>query len=88
MEYDVIVVGGGHAGMEACFATAHMGLKTLLITLNKNMISNMPCNPSIGGSAKGIVVREIDALGGQMGKCADQGKIQIKRLVLALIIND
>ena len=48
MEYDVIVVGGGHAGMEACFATAHMGLKTLLVTLNKNMISNMPCNPSIG----------------------------------------
>ena len=60
MEYDVIVVGGGHAGMEACFSSAHMGLNTLLITLNKKMISNMPCNPSIGGSAKGIVVREIE----------------------------
>lgn len=80
MEYDVIVVGGGHAGMEACFATAHMGLNTLLITLNKNMISNMPCNPSIGGSAKGIVVREIDALGGMMGIGADYGCLQMKML--------
>lgn len=80
MEYDVIVVGGGHAGMEACFATAHMGLKTLLVTLNKNMISNMPCNPSIGGSAKGIVVREIDALGGMMGIGADFGCLQMKML--------
>ena len=80
MEYDEIVVGGGHAGMEACFATAHMGLKTLLVTLNKNMISNMPCNPSIGGSAKGIVVREIDALGGMMGIGADFGCLQMKML--------
>lgn len=78
--YDVIVVGGGHAGMEACFASAHMGLKTLLITLNKKMISNMPCNPSIGGSAKGIVVREIDALGGMMGRGADFGCLQMKML--------
>ncbi|MDY2574564.1 MAG: tRNA uridine-5-carboxymethylaminomethyl(34) synthesis enzyme MnmG [Bacilli bacterium] len=80
MEYDVIVVGGGHAGMEACFSSAHMGLNTLLITLNKKMISNMPCNPSIGGSAKGIVVREIDALGGMMGKGADLGCLQMKML--------
>lgn len=80
MDYDVIVVGGGHAGMEACFASAHMGLKTLLITLNKKMISNMPCNPSIGGSAKGIVVREIDALGGMMGIGADFGCLQMKML--------
>ena len=80
MDFDVIVVGGGHAGMEACFASAHMGLKTLLITLNKKMISNMPCNPSIGGSAKGIVVREIDALGGMMGKGADLGCLQMKML--------
>ena len=78
--YDVIVVGGGHAGVEACCASAHMGLSTLLITLNKKMISNMPCNPSIGGSAKGVVVREIDALGGMMGKAADHEYLQMKML--------
>ena len=79
-EYKVIVVGGGHAGVEACAACAHMGLATLLITLNKKMISNMPCNPSIGGSAKGIVVREIDALGGMMGIAADHEYLQMKML--------
>lgn len=79
-KYDVIVVGGGHAGVEACAASAHMGLSTLLITLNKKMISNMPCNPSIGGSAKGIVVREVDALGGMMGIAADYDYLQIKML--------
>ena len=79
-DYDIIVVGGGHAGMEAAFASAHMGMKTLLITLNFEKMSNMPCNPSIGGSAKGIVVREIDALGGMMGKGADKGALQIKLL--------
>ena len=78
--YDVIVVGGGHAGVEACAASAHMGLNTLLITLNKKMISNMPCNPSIGGSAKGVVVREIDALGGMMGIAADHEYLQMKML--------
>ncbi len=78
--YDVIVVGGGHAGVEASHACAKMGLVTLLITLNKKMISNMPCNPSIGGSAKGIVVREIDALGGLMGIGADYDYLQIKML--------
>ena len=78
--YDVIVVGGGHAGVEACAASAHMGLSTLLITLNKKMISNMPCNPSIGGSAKGVVVREIDALGGMMGIAADHEYLQMKML--------
>lgn len=80
MDYQVIVVGGGHAGVEACLASAHMGLSTLLITLNKKMIANMPCNPSIGGSAKGIVVREIDALGGLMGIAADHEYLQIKML--------
>ena len=79
-EYQVIVVGGGHAGVEACAASAHMGLNTLLITLNKKMISNMPCNPSIGGSAKGIVVREVDALGGMMGIGADHEYLQMKML--------
>ena len=79
-DYDVIVVGGGHAGCEASFACAHRGDKTLLITLNIKMAANMPCNPSIGGSAKGIVVREIDALGGMMGKICDQEYLQMKML--------
>lgn len=80
VNYDIIVVGGGHAGLEAAFAAAHLGKQTLLITLNINMMGNMPCNPSIGGSAKGIVVREIDALGGMMGKAADHQYLQIKML--------
>lgn len=79
-DYDVIVVGGGHAGSEASLACAHRGDKTLLISLNIKMMANMPCNPSIGGSAKGIVVREIDALGGFMGKVCDQEYLQMKML--------
>ncbi len=79
-DYDIIVVGGGHAGLEAAFASAHLGHKTLLLTLNFEKIGNMPCNPSIGGSAKGIVVREIDALGGMMGKIADLNYLQMKML--------
>ena len=78
--YDVIVVGGGHAGCEASLSSARLGNKTLLITGNINNIADMPCNPSIGGSAKGIVVREIDALGGEMGRCADKSLLQIKML--------
>ena len=78
--YDVIVVGGGHAGVEACLAASNMGLKTLLVTGNLNMVASMPCNPSIGGPAKGVVVREIDALGGYMGKNADRCQIQRKML--------
>lgn len=78
--YDVIVVGGGHAGCEASLACAKRGEKTLLITLNLKMAANMPCNPSIGGSAKGIVVREIDALGGSMGKVCDMEYLQMKML--------
>ena len=80
MDYSVIVVGGGHAGLEAAFAAANMGEKTLLLSLNFKKIGNMPCNPSIGGSAKGIVVREIDALGGMMGKVADVDYLQMKML--------
>ena len=78
--YEVIVVGGGHAGCEASLACARKGHKTLLITGNINNIADMPCNPSIGGSAKGIVVREIDALGGEMGRNADKSLLQIKML--------
>ena len=78
--YDVIVIGGGHAGCEACLATSKMGLKTLLVTGNLNMVGSMPCNPSIGGPAKGVVVREIDALGGYQGKNADLCQIQTKML--------
>ena len=78
--YDVIVVGGGHAGCEACLATSRKGHTTLLVTGNIKNIADMPCNPSIGGSAKGIVVREIDALGGEMGRNADKSLLQIKML--------
>ena len=80
MIYDVIVVGGGHAGCEASLACARRNKRTLLITGNINNIADMPCNPSIGGSAKGIVVREIDALGGEMGYNADKTHLQIKML--------
>ena len=80
MKYDVIVVGGGHAGCEASHAAAKMGVKTLLITSNINNIADMPCNPSIGGTAKGIIVRDVDALGGLMGIVADKSHIQIKML--------
>lgn len=78
--YDVIVVGGGHAGIEASHIAAKMGKKTLLITGNIKNIGDMPCNPSIGGTAKGIIVREVDALGGLMGRIADVSHIQIKML--------
>ena len=78
--YEIIVVGGGHAGCEAAYASAKKGHKTLLITSNIKNIADMPCNPHIGGSAKGIVVREIDALGGIMGKVADKTHLQIKML--------
>ncbi len=78
--YDVIVIGAGHAGSEASLAAARMGAKTLMITINLDMIAFMPCNPSIGGPAKGIVVREIDALGGEMGRNIDKTYIQMRML--------
>ena len=78
--YDVIVVGGGHAGIEASHIATKMGKKTLLVTGNIKNIGDMPCNPSIGGTAKGIIVREVDALGGLMGHIADISQIQIKML--------
>ncbi|WLR41884.1 tRNA uridine-5-carboxymethylaminomethyl(34) synthesis enzyme MnmG [Bacillus carboniphilus] len=78
--YDVIVVGAGHAGVEAGLASARLGAKTLIITINLDMVAFMPCNPSVGGPAKGIVVREIDALGGEMGKNIDKTHIQMRML--------
>lgn len=79
-DYDVIVIGAGHAGSEAALATARMGCSTLLLTINLDMVAFLPCNPSIGGPAKGHVVREIDALGGQMGKNIDKTFIQLRML--------
>lgn len=78
--YDVIVIGAGHAGVEAALASARMGVETLLITINLDMVAFMPCNPSIGGPAKGHVVREIDALGGEMGRNIDKTFIQMRML--------
>ncbi|HWK22809.1 MAG TPA: tRNA uridine-5-carboxymethylaminomethyl(34) synthesis enzyme MnmG, partial [Ureibacillus sp.] len=79
-QYDVIVIGAGHAGVEAAYASAKMGAKTLMVTINLDMIAFMPCNPSVGGPAKGIVVREIDALGGVMGRVIDKTHIQMRML--------
>ncbi|GAE26205.1 tRNA uridine 5-carboxymethylaminomethyl modification enzyme GidA [Halalkalibacter wakoensis JCM 9140] len=79
-DFDVIVVGAGHAGVEAGLASARMGAKTLMLTLNLDAVAYMPCNPSVGGPAKGIVVREIDALGGEMGRNIDKTHIQMRML--------
>ncbi|WP_397536693.1 tRNA uridine-5-carboxymethylaminomethyl(34) synthesis enzyme MnmG [Rummeliibacillus pycnus] len=78
--FDVVVIGAGHAGVEAAYASARMGAKTLILTINLDMIAFMPCNPSVGGPAKGIVVREIDAMGGAMGKIIDKTHIQMRML--------
>ena len=80
--YDVIVIGAGHAGIEACLASARLGCKTAVFTINLDWVCNMPCNPSIGGTSKGHLVREIDALGGEMGKMADKYTLQSRMLNL------
>ena len=80
MKYDVLVIGGGHAGLEASHAAATMGCSTALVTMDKHAVGRMSCNPAIGGTAKGHLVREVDALGGIMGKLADHTGIQFRML--------
>ena len=79
-EYDIVVVGAGHAGCEAALAGARLGLKTIIFTVSMDSVAMMPCNPNVGGSSKGHLVREIDALGGEMGKNIDKTYIQSKML--------
>src|SRR5688572_30649011 len=79
-DYDLLVIGAGHAGVEAALAAARMGVRTALLTMNCDSVGQMSCNPAIGGVAKGQIVREIDALGGEMGRCIDETGIQFRML--------
>lgn len=79
-KFDIAVIGAGHAGIEAALAAARMGLETVIFTINLDAVGNMPCNPAIGGTGKGHLVRELDALGGEMGKAADRACIQYRML--------
>ena len=79
-KYDVAVIGAGHAGTEAALASARLGCNTIIFTINMDSVGNLPCNPSIGGTAKGHLVREVDALGGEMGRAADDTFIQSRML--------
>ena len=79
-QYDIVVIGAGHAGIEAALAAARLGCETAVFTINMDAVGNMPCNPSIGGTAKGHLVREVDALGGEMGKAADATFLQSRML--------
>ena len=79
-QFDIAVIGAGHAGIEAALAAARMGLSTVCFTVNMDAIGNMPCNPAVGGTGKGQLVREIDALGGEMGRAADKACIQYRLL--------
>ena len=79
-KYDVAVIGGGHAGIEAALAAARLGVSTVMFTITLDWVGNMPCNPSIGGTAKGHLVRELDALGGEMGRAADATTLQSRML--------
>ena len=81
-EYDIAVIGAGHAGIEAALAAARLGCRTVVFTISLDAIGNMPCNPSIGGTAKGHLVRELDALGGEMAKAADATMLQSRMLNL------
>ena len=79
-QYDIAVIGAGHAGIEAALAAARLGMKTLCLTINLDTVGNMPCNPAIGGTGKGHLVRELDALGGEMARAADAACIQYRLL--------